>query len=419
MKKALIISTYYTTDLSVGSERVRLLTNHLRESGWNVTLLVPQSNSGIVIPNGLNIENYFDHYRIIKWFKARRRQDVNSPASASASASARRVIKNYVCSPDPFVFWLIPSFFRLLYLKFIKNKSYDLIISSSNPKTPHLIAYVAKFFWGAPWIMEYRDFWTIDHYYEKFGMVAQWESWLEKKVTSKASLIVTISPEYTERMRSFSGKDVYTIYNAYDNELVNSKPDVFFNKFTITYTGNLAGTKRDPSLLFQAISELVAEGLMDPNKIDLVFIGKDSTSIHSNKHASSLLPSIKSLPYLKREDVLNFQRKSHLLLMIFWDHPLEVGVVTGKFEYFASLRPILAINGQPKGVMKRILEETLSGSYFTKEDIVKLKQELLMHYANYINRNLTSFVNDITNIYMLSSESQKKEYLNLVDKLVG
>ena len=67
------------------------------------------------------------------------------------------------------------------------------------------------------------------------------------------------------------------------------------------------------------------------------------------------------LGVLDREEVVQREVESQVLLLLGWSDPKESGQHTGKlFEYLGASRPILAVGGS-KGVLTEVLDETRSG----------------------------------------------------------
>ncbi len=73
--------------------------------------------------------------------------------------------------------------------EFLKATPVDVIFSSSSPVTCHLIAQKLKMFSSVPWVADFRDLWTQDHYY-RFGPVRRWiDRRLEKQTLSSANAL--------------------------------------------------------------------------------------------------------------------------------------------------------------------------------------------------------------------------------------
>ena len=91
---------------------------------------------------------------------------------------------------------------------------------------------------------------------------------------------------------------------------------------------------------------------------------------------------VKLLGFIPREQVLQKQRESQLLLLLLWNNPQEVGVYTGKiFEYLAAGRPIIALGGPEKSVVKDLLNETQAGRYASfLEDLEAILSTYYLEY---------------------------------------
>ncbi len=84
-----------------------------------------------------------------------------------------------------------------------------------------------------------------------------------------------------------------------------------------------------------------------------------------------------------------------MLLLAEIDSEDTMCIIPGKlFDYIVSKRPIIAIGPKDSDV-KRILENTKAGTYFTHSDKEGLKRIILQYFAAYQNKSLFSSVKNI------------------------
>ena len=89
--------------------------------------------------------------------------------------------------------------------------------------------------------------------------------------------------------------------------------------------------------------------------------------------------------YVPHGEVIEYQKKANLLLLMINNTPNAKGIITGKvFEYIASKRPILVV-GPEDGDLSTIINTTKSGIVCGFDDVKKLKLTLLRLYNNEIN----------------------------------
>ena len=118
---------------------------------------------------------------------------------------------------------------------------------------------------------------------------------------------------------------------------------------------------------------------------------------------------------MPHNEVINEQKRSHLLLLVVNDAPNAKGIITGKiFEYIAANRPILAL--APKdGDLEYIVNYTKSGFPFSEESNLKELKSFILEVYNgqYVvnNQNVSEFTREeltkqlVTKIHSVIDES--------------
>lgn len=395
-KKVLIVSYHFPlSTLSIGTLRMRGLAKYLPEYNWEPVILT------VAAP-----EEPESRFRVIQTpypgdvttcFKRKLGAQPEAPVEeqvhflkkiyynekfillAKFIEITKRALAEVLEYPDAQRRWYpyaVEAGSRLL-----STEPFDAIISTADPFTCHLIAKTLKRNFKIPWIADFRDLWTQNHYYRFSPIRRLIERSLELKTLRLADALVTVSEPLAQQLRTLhKEKPVYTITNGYDPDDVKKKP--LTKEFTITYTGYLYKGKRDPESLFKAISELLNEGKLDKHLVKIRFYGVTEYYWIENKIKKYHLEDVVLLnPKVPRDTALDKQRESQILLLLMWNHPEEVGVYTGKlFEYLAARRPILAVGG-PRGVVTELLEETGAGVHPPNHE--ELKKALLEFYNDY------------------------------------
>ena len=117
---------------------------------------------------------------------------------------------------------------------------------------------------------------------------------------------------------------------------------------------------------------------------------------------------------VSREEALQRQQESQLLLMLCWSDPRETGQHTGKvFEYLGSRRPILAIGGA-RGVVSELLDETRAGMHPLSRN--ELKSVLRAWYAEYRSSGGVAYQGDAQSI---SPYTHREMAMRFADVLEG
>ncbi|MBJ2175357.1 glycosyltransferase family 4 protein [Aureibaculum sp. A20] len=295
--------------------------------------------------------------------------------------------------PDARKFWVKPS---VTYLtEYLINNPVDVIITTGPPHSLHLIGLQLKNKLGLKWIADFRDPWTDIDYFQKLPLTIKSKKkhhQLENEVVSKADCVLVVGNTMKENFLKFN-KNVQVITNGYDGDRNSSKNELD-KKFTLVHVG-LVNADRNPKVLFEVLSELIAENTSFAKDCKLVFVGKLANEVIENLDQNNLKSHTEIIDYLPHKEVIGFQRKAQILLLLVNDVPSSKGIITGKiFEYLQSERPILAI-GPEDGDLADILSETSSGEVIDFNDACKMKRSIEKLYSDYQQNELISGTKNI------------------------
>lgn len=119
-------------------------------------------------------------------------------------------------------------------------------------------------------------------------------------------------------------------------------------RLLIRYVGTIYAGLQDPTPLFQAIHLLRDRGVEIDARVE--FFGADSHEVRAAADNLGLSDCVTFLGRVSHAEAVRVQVEADILLLLFWDHPHEKGVLTGKlFEYIGARRPILCM-GLDEGV---------------------------------------------------------------------
>ena len=124
------------------------------------------------------------------------------------------------------------------------------------------------------------------------------------------------------------------------------------------YTGQLYKGQRDPTMLFEAMRDLIKDGSIAASDVRIRFYGVIEPWLPVLVAEYGLKEVVELNGPTPRKDVMEYQRRSQILVLLPWADPRETGHHSAKlFEYLAAGRPILAVGGS-HGVLTQSLEET-------------------------------------------------------------
>ncbi len=376
MKKVLIIGFRFPPTNSIGAVRVGKLAKYLPEFGWEPMVLTAEVGAGV--PQTLPVE--IDESRIVRTPSFSLQTPITKglhtfkigsagmvPEAPFWSRAAYKIIRPLGAVFElPIIGTLLSEpigwYFHAVKegLKILDKENIDVLFSSSLPKTSHLIAAQLHQKTKIPWVAEYRDLW-VNPYNNRSRGYDFFDRKLEKTLMQGCGLLITVSESTVEELKLVHSKRVETIHNGFDEEDYSESVPLT-SKFTLTYTGGIYAGKRDPTPLFQALTELQQESRLSPGDFEVRFYGGSSLQsllpIIKDYHLKELVKIYGLVPF--RESISR-QKESTALLLLEWNNPQASHNYSGKiFEYLGAHRPVLAI-AYKTGAIDRLLRDTGAG----------------------------------------------------------
>lgn len=377
MRRVLLITFQYPPSQDIGAVRPKGLAKYLPRFGWEPVVLVPKLPTGNRPPQGVIETGYRD---VVASFKAKigldpnrgmqQQLDLKTSSQPGVVLPHGKLItwaRTIVSYPDKTKGW-IPFAVQAIQ-DLAKTDRMDAILSTSPPITVNLIGTRAKTILHCPWAADFRDPWSDDGTPTR-GLQLLARN-LEKRTLRAADALITVSNPWAESLRRrYPGKLVGCATNGFDPDEYPTEASELSSHFSITYTGDLYQGKRDPSLLFEVLAEMIAEGAVQPGDLELNFFGSSDQWLPALASRFGLSNVLRVHGFVPRTESLRHQRESQILLLLGRNVPSDAGCYAGKlFEYLASRRPILALGGLP-GVTGQLLEETGAGrQVFAKADL--------------------------------------------------
>ena len=431
-KKVLIVTWHFPPRRTVASNRLKGLAGYLEDYNWTPIILTAG------LPDGprINCRMVETPYRdVMGSWKRKFGFDPNRDIRAQIRLISHResfknslveftlkqftdIMGSIISYPDPQKGWYP---YAIEYgRKIFQTEGIDAIISSFSPATCHLIAKELKEEYKVPWIADFRDPWTQDDAYS-FGPIRKTiERRLEKKTTSQADALVTVSQPLAEKLKELhKNQPIYVVTNGFDPEEVNPLLDGLTPKFTVTWTGNVYHRWQDPMKVLEATRSLISEGTMDAEDIEIRFYGtvwgsRDWWLEERIRHAG-LENVAKFYGKIPREEAIKKQRTSQILLLLKWEGPTR-GFIPGKlFEYLAALRPILATGGETKDVVTELLEETQAG--IDAPNLEDVKRALKNFYQEYKSDGEVKYRGRKSKIDKYSQKEMARKFSEILNKL--
>jgi len=350
------------------------------------------------IPEGIEVlrQPIWEPYKLASLF-SKKKNNQESVGFLMKKKSFSSKITSYIRAnyfiPDARFFWIKPS---VKYLrKYLKENKIDAIISSGPPHSLHLIALQLKKELGIKWISDFRDPWTDIDYLHQLPLTKRSKlkhERLEREVLQNSDTVIVIGETMRQAYLS-ECKNTVVITNGFDEKNTESQPAID-KEFSITHIG-LMNEDRNPAILWQALAKLSKENKSFGNNLIIRLIGMVSEAVVESIKSNGLFEKLELIDYLPHDEVIEFQKKSQILLLAINNVPSAKGIITGKiFEYLMARRPIVAI-GPVDGDLAKILELTNAGAIVDFDDLGTLVSQLEVLFTAYIDGNLQSESSDI------------------------
>jgi glycosyltransferase involved in cell wall biosynthesis len=305
-------------------------------------------------------------------------------------------------------------------LKICNEKNIDIVVSTYGPRSCHFIGSAIKEKYpNIKWVADYRDLWSIRHNSELSEAGKNKEKQLEREVVKDADYFLTVSEPLAADLSAFLGRDVEVVFNGFDDEWDDVENRIKASvknreqrgNLVITYTGMIYPGLRDPSPLFLAINDLIDEGQLNDEKISVNFYGHRQPGLKELVDKYSATGYVKIHGHVTREDALEVQKNSDLLLLLESGDDVAKGVLTGKiFEYLASGVPILSLGSKGDSAIGKLIFETCAGAVCAS-DVSSIKKVLLDALCGDLNRIYDP------NFLEIKKYSRKTQAENLLLKL--
>ena len=409
MKNILYIAFNYNHDTGIASKRIRGISKYLPSFGWRPIVIVPRtSNDTVEIDNVKVVET--DYQDMISKFlpksdnTGRKREVSGSDQSNKFISKSLSLAGEIFAYPDSMKYWKKPAIEASCEI--IENEKIDAILSTSSPVTSHIIAHDLKEKYDIPWVADLRDLWNLNPYINHNFIRRYFEKRLEMKTFKNADALTTTTDMAKQTLQTIHPeKRIYPVVSGFDPEdFENTKQTENTEKLTLIYAGSLYGGKRDPSILFDAISQLINENKIRSNEIIIDFYG-DDTNLHELSQKYNITDNISIHGRITQSEVLQHQMNSDVLVLISWMNESEKMFIPGKiFDCIGCKKPILSI-GYREGSLKDLINKTNIGYHVSNVD--ECKKAIYDYYTKYNKKELKYIGNEFADEYSLRNTAMK------------
>lgn len=405
MKKVIYIAFNYNHDTGIASKRLRGVSKYLPSFGWQPVVIVPRtSNETVEMDNVRVIET--DYQDMISKFmpnsdNSGRKREVSGTDQTNKFVSRSLSLAGEIFAyPDSMKYWKKPAVEAASEI--IESEKIDAILSTSSPVTSHMIAHDLKEKYGIPWVADLRDLWNLNPYINHNAVRRYFEKRLEMKTFANVDALTTTTELARKTLKKIHpAKKVVCVVSGFDPEdFEKTEQTRKSEKLTLMYAGSLYSGKRDPSILFDAIGQLIDEKKIDKNNITLDFYG-DETNLDELSKKYGIRDNVNICGRITQSEVLKHQMNSDVLLLISWMDESEKMFIPGKvYDCIGCRKPVLSV-GYKEGSLKDLIEKTNIGYHVS--DVDKCKKAIYDYYTKYNKNELKYCGNEFAQEYSLKN----------------
>jgi len=357
--------------------------------------------------------------QIFDYFSNSKRPVGNALGTGSTVQRLKPFVTNLIktiCFPDEELEFLIKS---RGFLKGFDASKFDLLISSSPYFSSHVAAKGLKDrFPSLYWIADYRDTFSYNATYRVPNWRRLIDAQFEKKITSRADVITTVSKAYKIQLEKILGikrPKIIVIPSGYRSFKYNRKNGcglINEGKITITYFGQFFATHYPVTPVCRVLKKLAMKLSEKGKKVKFEFYGCSNMELFEGLSKTNV--NYEFFDRIPRHEVRDLQRKSNL--NIFFSNGIDeaFGLSHLKlFEYLDAGKPILGIvNGKTDEVAK-IKKIRTNVTLVDISDCAETIEKTLNDLAKVLILNLTNDHN--YHVRPLLSRSSKKLAKMMID----
>ncbi len=400
LRRVLLVAYDFPPRRTSGVYRPTGLTKYLPQHGWQPTVLTINSPANAVLDQGLLMRvptsvlvERTGEIRL-DWWEDRALQAVRSagglqPAAPAQGAGvarahglvdgalrqAARLLRSFLYFPDETAGWIPFALARAIQLHL--KHDFDVVYTTHPPKSAHPVGLLLSTLFRVPWVMEFRDPWTIpaeDVSTLYWRPATRRNALLHQLMQRKASAVVTVTQRHADELRQHFGVDskkLAMIPNGFDeDDFQGLTPDgdgVFDPAFiNLAHFGTVYPTFSGQ--FFRAAAALLERHPELGQKVRLHVIGYPDTVVEQMTRHETLKRVLVLHKFVPHTRVVRVMAAADGLLLFYGHEYTSRASIPGKlYEYLRVGRPILAV-AFPGGV-EDLINQCRAGWVFRPDDV--------------------------------------------------
>jgi glycosyltransferase involved in cell wall biosynthesis len=354
-RRVLVLAYYFPPVGGAGVQRTLKFVKYLPAFGWDATVVSTRSRAyGARDPSLL--EEVPASTRVVR--------TAALPLARYVGYALHRLrlmrLRAFVLWPDGGLGWMPFAF--VAAIRAARRDRPDVLFSTSSPYGSHLVALLVARLTGVPWVADFRDEWAANpHLVGQPRLLAVLSERAERAIAERATGIVVAADYFTIAGAKASDLRRVEIVNGVDEEdLADASEGPPPQRFVLAHVGSLYDL-RDPTPALRALANLVAQGRIPPEKLEVRLVG----NVWIPGFAPPAGVSVTVTGYVDHaRAVAEMASATALLLYV----PHGDRAPSGKlFEYLGSGRPVLCLASE-ENLARRRVDEWQAGAVADPHD---------------------------------------------------
>jgi len=354
-RSLLLVSYFYPPTRDTGAQRPAAMAKWLARVGWEVTVLTTGAFGGERAGSSQQAADGGEPVRVLR---TRDLQTLRARMAGHEQVESLFDADSYSGQPHPLSKVIVPEPLAVAWAPFAlaaalrahRARPFDCALTTSPPESAHAIGRALQRR-GVPWVADVRDAWTFEPLRPPFPTAIQrrLDVRLERRLLGAAHEVVCVSEPAAADLRDRGIAQPRVIANAWDPDadpapaaLASAEGLLDPDRVSLLYTGRFGSYGRDPAPLVEALAEL---GRAEPElarRLELAVAGPLRPDERELLNRDVGPAKVTLLGSLERDRSLALQREAEALLLL--AQPTRSQLVNFKlFEYLAANRPILAL----------------------------------------------------------------------------
>lgn len=366
-KRLLIVSQYYSPDITAAAFRIEETAAILCSKGYDITVITAKPHRAAI-------------------------DTINDPENSQIKTIRVPIIKYHGKGKWDYTGHYFSFMIMAIVASLFRTRSkYDIVFASSPPLFVGVAGYLIAKLKRAKFILDVRDLWpdtaVVAGQLKQENRLYKWAKITERWLYRKAHLLSCVAEPMAKYIRNHVAQDkVVVIYNGVSQRYLNSNDLndknwyglLAASKINVVYVGNM-GHLQELQLLLEAAKQIKAEGI-DDIVFYLVGSGAEKRRLKQLKLEYGLNNVIISNPVSKIKAIELICKSSALFLQLKDGWVMEKTIPSKLFDYMIGGKPILF---GIKGEGKKILENSKGNIYFEPGSIKSLVDAIKALKENY------------------------------------